>query len=190
MSRNEFVPALGDVEAVIRFVRGHKVILDADLARFYGVSTKRLNEQVKRNPDRFPEDFVFRLTREETEQVNRSQNATGSQRHRDPRFPPYAFTEHGALALAGVLKSDQAARVSVFIVRAFVRLRQLLAANQELAAKLNELDTRVGKHDRVIRDLVSAIRELMRGQVAIKAKLARRSAPAPRRRIGFGGDGE
>ncbi len=102
------------IESVIQTVRGEKIILDADLARIYGVTTKRLNEQVKRNPDRFPSDFVFRLTQGEWERLagriansdrpeNRSQIATGSQRHRDPRFPPYAFTEHGAIMAANVL---------------------------------------------------------------------------------------
>ena len=109
------------IESVIQTVRGEKIILDADLARIYGVTTKRLNEQVKRNLDRFPSDFVFRLTQAEWERLvgriansdrpeNRSQIATGSQRHRDPRFPPYAFTEHGAIMAANVLNSPVPSR--------------------------------------------------------------------------------
>lgn len=89
----------------IRVLRGHKVLLDADLAALYGVTTKALNQAVKRNAERFPEDFMFRLTRAETKALNRSQFVTGSQKHRDPRFPPFAFTEHGAIMAATVLNN-------------------------------------------------------------------------------------
>jgi len=101
-------PILVPIEHVgsrILLIRAQKVMLDADLAELYGVPTKRLNEQVKRNQNRFPEDFMFRLTRAEVEALNRSQIATGSQKHRDPRFPPFAFTEHGAIQAANVLNS-------------------------------------------------------------------------------------
>jgi len=98
------------IENRIVTVRGQKVMLDTDLAEMYGVPTKRLNEQVKRNPSRFPPDFVFRLNREEVEGVNRSQIATGSQKHRDPRFPPFAFTEHGAIMAANVLEQRPGGR--------------------------------------------------------------------------------
>jgi len=98
------------IESRIVTVRGQKVMLDTDLAEMYGVPTKRLNEQVKRNPSRFPPDFVFRLNREEVEGVNRSQIATGSQKHRDPRFPPFAFTEHGAIMAANVLEQRPGGR--------------------------------------------------------------------------------
>src|SRR3989337_1813078 len=91
---------LETIEHRILLIRGHKVMIDADLADIYGVPTKRLNEQVKRNQDRFPEDFMFQLTRAEVEALNRSQIATGPQKHRDPRFPPFAFTEHGAIQAA------------------------------------------------------------------------------------------
>jgi ORF6N domain len=104
-------------------LRGHRVIFDAELAGLYGVTTKRLNEQVKRNAERFPEDFMFCLTRPEVEALNRSQFATGSQKHRGPRFPPSAFTEHGAIMAATILNSPRAVEMSVFAVRAFVRLR-------------------------------------------------------------------
>lgn len=104
---------------------GQRVILDADLAALYGVGTKRLNEQVKRNFERFPEDFMFRLTRAEADALNRSQNATGSGKYRDPRFPPFAFTEHGAIMAATILNSSQAVEMSLYVVRAFVRIREL-----------------------------------------------------------------
>src|SRR5262245_8039017 len=118
------------IEPVIRVIRGKRVILDADLAKIYGVITKRLNEQLKRNRKRFPQDFMFRLTKEETAELSRlrsqnatldrSQFATGSQKHRDPRALPYAFTEHGSVMAANVLNSERAVAMSVYVVRAFV----------------------------------------------------------------------
>jgi hypothetical protein len=170
------VEHIEDIAGAILVLRGHKVLLDAELATLYGVTTKRLNEQVKRNRDRFPDDFLFRLTEEETEAVNRSQIATGSQRHRDPRFPPYAFTEHGAIMAATVVNSPRAVEMSVYIVRAFVKLRAMLASNKELLRKLNELERKLQTHDRTIVSIVHAIRELM-------------GAPARKRRpIGFTAD--
>jgi ORF6N domain-containing protein len=144
--------------------RGHKVLLDAELAELYGVPTKRLNEQVKRNAGRFPEDFLFRLTHAEVEALNRSHFATGSQKHRDPRFPPYAFTEHGAIMAAMILNSPRAVEMSVFVVRAFVKLRELLASNRELARRFEQLEARVEKlvaHDQALGVILSAIRKLM-----------------------------
>src|SRR5690606_26058781 len=110
-----------------------RVILDAELAALYGVTTKRLNEQVKRNTERFPDDFMFRLSRDETEALNRSQIATGSQKHRNPRFPPFAFTEHGAIMAATIVNSPRAVEMSLYVVRAFVHLREILVSNAELA---------------------------------------------------------
>ena len=154
------VPA-ARIERAILVVRGQKVMVDADLAALYGVPTKRLNEQVKRNSARFPEDFVFRLTPAEVEALNRSQFATGSERHRNPRFPPYAFTEHGAIQAANVLNSARAIEMSVHVVRAFVRLRELIASNKELAAKLDQLEKKLGTHDQAIAGIMQAIRQLM-----------------------------
>ncbi len=162
------------VERRIVPLRGERVILDADLAALYAVPTKRLNEQVKRNPGRFPADFVFRLTKAEAAALNRSQFATGSQKHRDPRMPPLAFTEHGAVMAANVLSSQRAVEASVYVVRAFVRLRRTLASHKELAHKLAELERRVGAHDRAIRDVVSVIH-----------RLAEPPPAPPRHRIGF-----
>jgi ORF6N domain-containing protein len=164
------------VEHITRSIltlRGRRVILDAELAALYGVTTKRLNEQVKRNAARFPADFMFRLSRIETEALNRPQFATGSQKHRDPRYPPYVFTEHGAIMAATILNSSRAAEMSVFVVRAFVRLRELLASNSALARKLDELERKYQHHDEAITAILSAIRELTNPQ-------------APKRRgIGF-----
>lgn len=146
------------IERAIILVRGEKVMLDSELAEIYGVETKVLNQAVKRNLSRFPMDFMFRLTVEEVAELNRSQIVTGSQKHRDPRFPPYAFTEHGALMLANVLNSERAAQTSVMVVRAFVRLRQLLSSNAELARKLEAMEK---KYDAQFKVVFDAIRQLM-----------------------------
>lgn len=164
------------ITQTILLLRGQRVILDAELAALYGVTTKRLNEQVKRNAERFPDDFMFRLSRDETEALNRSQIATGSQKHRNPRFPPFAFTEHGAIMAATIVNSPRAVEMSLYVVRAFVQLRELLASNAELARRLKELEGKLEHHDEAIAAILSAIRELM-------------NPPAPKRRgIGFTAD--
>lgn len=137
------------------------MILDADLARIYDVETRVLNQAVRRNREKFPADFMFQLNRVETRQLNRSQIVIGSQKHRDPRFLPYAFTEHGAIMAANVLNSPRAVQMSVFVVRAFVRLRQMVGAHGEMAAKLSELERKVASHDGDIKALFDAIRRLM-----------------------------
>lgn len=144
----------------IHFVRGQNVMLDADLAELYGVPTKRFNEQVKRNIERFPADFMFQLTNDEHESL-RSQFATSTIGRGGRRYSPYAFTEHGAIMAATILNSPKAVEMSVFIVRAFVQLRQILSTHQELAAKLEELDRKVSTHDQAIAGLIDAIRQLM-----------------------------
>ncbi len=201
--------ALAPVERVqgrILLIRGQRVIVDADLAGLYGVTTKRLNQQVRRNSERFPEDFMFQLSWEETanlrlqiatlrlpagDEGSRSQNATlkpvgggrdsrlqiatlsganeaalrsqsATLKHgRHVKYRPYVFTEHGAIMAANVLNSAEAIRASVFVVRAFVQLRQLLGTHQQLAAKLEELERRLQDHDEQIVALFEAIRELM-----------------------------
>ena len=168
------------IAGAILVLRGHRVLLDSDLATLYGVTTKRLNEQVKRNAARFPEDFMFRLTRAEVEALNRSQFATGSQKHRDPKFSPFAFTEHGAIQAANVLNSPRAVEMGIYVVRAFVQLREMLASNQELAQRLDQLEARIEKklatHDDAIAAMLSAIRELLH------------PSPLKRRGIGFTAD--
>ena len=136
------LPSTPDASEVIVRVRGRAVILDSDLAKLYGVETKRLNEQVRRNQDRFPDDFVFQLSAEEGRRV-RSQNATASRRN--IRYRPYAFTEHGAVMAANVLKSRQAIEMSVAVVRAFVKLRRMTLSVEGLARKLNALESRYDK---------------------------------------------
>ena len=146
------------IEPLIHEIHGQKVVLDSDLAALYGVSTKVLNQAVRRNIDRFPEDFLFQLTSEEVAGM-RSQIVTASKRN--IRFQPYAFTEHGIVMAASVLNSPRAVEVSVFVVRAFVKLRQLVLAHKELASKLDQLERKVGSHDEAIKQLVAAIRQLM-----------------------------
>ena len=149
------------ITEAILILRGHRVLLDAELVAIYGITTKALNQAVKRNAARFPKDFIFRVSAKETESLNRSRIVTGSQKHRDPRFPPYAFTEHGAIMAATILNSPRAVAMSVYVVRAFVQLRELLASNTTLARKLDELESKLKHHDDTITAILSAIRELM-----------------------------
>ena len=170
------------ITRVIRVLRGHKVLLDTELATLYGVTTKRFNEQVRRNNERFPADFMFQLTAEELASL-RSQNATSKappQGRGGRRYLPYAFTEHGAIMAAMILNSPRAVEMSVYVVRAFVHLRELLSSNRELARRFAQLETRLDKklteHDLAIAAILSAIRELM-------------NPPPPKRRpIGFTAD--
>ena len=148
--KQQALPTIEPIEPVIRIIRGQRVILDSDLATLYSVTTKALNQAVNRNSERFPEDFMFRLTKAEWKSLtsqtaisNRSQFVTGSQKHRDPRYLPYAFTEHGAVMAANVLNSESAVAMSVYVVRAFVKLREVLASSDELAKKLDALERKL-----------------------------------------------
>lgn len=154
-NKNQKIPLPVQVENMIYLIRGHRVMLDNDLAVLYGVETRRLNEQVKRNSQRFPKDFMFQLTREEYENL-KSQNATSSWGGR--RTFPFVFTEHGAIMLASVLNSAQAISASVQVVRAFIRMREVLLTHKELARKLEELER---KYDTQFIEVFSAIRQLM-----------------------------
>src|SRR5262245_30042350 len=160
MMANETATTIEGLETKIHLIRGQRVMVDSDLAAIYGVSTMRLNEQFKRNQDRFPGDFAFQLTAEEfttlISQIAISKKGRGGRRKR-----PWVFSEHGAIMLASVLNSGRAVEMSVFVVRAFVRMRELLMSNRQLAAKLDELEQRVANHDKVIGELVTAIREML-----------------------------
>jgi len=136
-------------------------MLDADLAELYGVTTKRLNEQVKRNTDRFPPDFLFQLDEAEDAAL-RSQIATSNTGRGGRRYLPWAFTEHGAIMAATVLNSSKAIEMSVFVVRAFIQLREMLSTHKELAEKLDALERTVSCHDQAIAGLINAIRDLTR----------------------------
>jgi hypothetical protein len=163
---------IANVEGAIHLIRGQRVMLDSDLAAIYGVTTKRLNEQLRRNRSRFPSDFAFQLIAEEFTKL-RSQIATSSF-HGGRRYRPWVFTEHGALMLASVLNSDIAVQASVRVVRAFVRLREMVAANAQLAVKLEELERRFDSHDDAIANLFATLKQLLEPPEAPK-----------RREIGF-----
>ncbi len=157
------------IERAIIVVRGEKVMLDSELAEIYGVETRILNQAVRRNINRFPADFMFQLTVAEAESL-RSQIVTSNEGRGGRRYLPYAFTEHGALMLANVLNSERAAQTSVQVVRAFVKLRQMLVSNADLARKLASMEK---KYDAQFKVVFDAIRQLM-------------SPPTkPRREIGF-----
>jgi hypothetical protein len=147
------------IEKKILLIRGHKLIIDADLAQLYGVTTKRLNQQVKRNSNRFPKDFMFRLTQKEKDEV--VANCNHLSRLRFSTTLPHAFTEHGAIMAASVLNTPRAIESSIFVVRAFVRLRQILETNKELSRKLADLEQRIEGHDEQIQAIFEAIRQLM-----------------------------
>jgi hypothetical protein len=156
MDTHKLIVPMDRIERLIILVRGHKVMLDADLAELYGVQTKALNQAVKRNQNRFPSDFMFQLDQEEFENL-RSQFVTSSQ-WGGRRIPPYVFTEQGVAMLSSVLKSERAVQVNIAIMRTFVRLRQLLASNAKLARKLEILER---KYDAQFKVVFDAIRQLM-----------------------------
>jgi len=152
------------IARTIVVLRRQKVLLDADLALLFGVPTKRLNEQVRRNANRFPADFMFQLTDHEVTAL-RSQTATSTPKRGGRRYLPYAFTEHGAIMAATILNTPRAIEVSVYVVRAFVQLREVLATNNQLAERLDALEAKIERklatHDHALADIINAIRELM-----------------------------
>jgi hypothetical protein len=189
MSATDIIPVRRIVQSIL-VLRGQKVMLDYDLATLYGVEARVLNQAVKRNASRFPVDFMFQISAEEMEKVsqvvippaqertekkvtNSSQFVTSSRKYRGKRYRPYAFTEQGVAMLSSILNSERAVKVNIAIMRAFVRLRDVLETNRELAQKFHALEQRVGKHDEKIDATLEAIRQLM--------------APPtkPRREIGF-----
>ncbi len=172
MVEKRAVIGIEDIARRIHTVRGQRAILDKDLAALYGVSTKRLNQQVHRNADRFPTDFLFRLRPSEARSL-RLQSATSKSGRGGRRHPPTAFTEHGAVMAASVLNTPRAVQMSIFVVRAFLRLRQWVIGQAELAARLAELERRVGEHDHELKAIIQTIRGML-------------DPPAPpRKRIGF-----
>jgi hypothetical protein len=169
--------SIDQIENVIYMIRGEKVMLDRDLARLYGVATGALNQAVRRNHDRFPKDFMFQLTSTEAAHLNLSQIVIGSQKHRDPRLRPYAFTEQGVAMLSSVLRSKRAVAVNIEIMRAFVKLRQMLASNAELARRLDELESNYDKQFKVV---FAAIRQLMATPVRARKEIGFRSRSVKR----------
>jgi len=150
------------VKGKIYLIRGQKVLLDRDLAEMYGVEVKALNQAVKRNIGRFPEDFMFQLTAEEAVSLRFQIGTSKPQGRGGRRYMPYVFTEQGIAMLSSVLNSERAVQVNIAIMRAFVQMRELASSNRELASKFAELERRVGKHDEAIHTLFDAIRQMMR----------------------------
>jgi len=178
------------IEQKILMIRGQKVMLDFHLAELYGVPTKSLNLAVKRNKNRFPEDFVFQINKDEFDQVKeflRFQSETSNSRRGGRRYRPYVFTEHGAIMLASVLNSPKAVQASIFVVRAFVRLREFLSTHKELAQKLGELEKKVGKHDEAIQAIVDTLRQLMQPPACAEPELCfgEGRPEKPKRKTGF-----
>ena len=171
-------PVCPNLDHLILTIRNHRVLLDADLARLYGVTTKRLNEQVRRNIDRFPQEFMFTLTQEEATELlrSRSQNAT-LKRGQNIKYLPRVFTEHGALMAANVLNSPQAVMMSVAVVKAFIKLRHLALSIEEVARKVESLERGFKQHGRQFDVVFKAIRQLMTPPPV-----------TPRKKIGFNAD--
>ncbi len=162
------------IEGLIHVIRGHRVILSADLAQIYGVEPKALNQAVKRNLDRFPPDFAFRLTRVESEESGRPRSQIVTlKRGANIKYPPLAFTEHGAIMAASILASPRAVQMSIFVVRAFLRLREWVIDREDLSEQLARLEARVSSHDADLAAILRAVRELIQ------------PPERPRRRIGF-----
>ncbi|MDQ1605591.1 MAG: hypothetical protein QOE01_3439 [Actinomycetota bacterium] len=173
LAMNESSPSqLDNVESAIYLIRGQRVMLDSDLAAIYGTSTRRLNERLHRNRERFPTDFAFQLTAEEFKRLM-SQIATSKKGRGGRRKRPWVFTEHGAIMLATVLSSQVAIQASVRVVRAFVRLREMVAANAEFANKLKDLERRLDSHDEEIIELFAVLKRLLEPEAK------------PKREIGF-----
>ena len=172
MKESEAIIPVGSIQQRILEIRGIKTIVDADLAKFYGVETKRLNEQVRRNPERFPEDFMFQLTKEEKAELVAKCDHLSNIKYSN--YLPYAFTEHGAIMAASILNTRRAAEVSVFVVRAFVTLRQSIQEYKEIMQRLADLEIQSFSHGENIKSIIKAI-----------GKLAEPKPVPEKRKIGF-----
>lgn len=172
MSKTKAIVNVSKIQRRILMIRGVKVIIDKDLAEAYGVPTRRLNEQVRRNQDRFPDDFMFQLTDKEKAEV--IANCDHLEKLKFSKALPLAFTEHGVIMAASILNSPRAIEVSILVVRAFIQLREIIVGHRELARKIMELEQKLGKHDEQIMVIFEAIKQLLN------------SKPSPKtRRIGF-----
>ena len=172
MSENAKIGQIVEIEKRILLIRREKVIIDADLAEFYSVTTKRLREQVRRNRDQFPDDFIFKITRSEMLEIVDACGHLSNLRY--SRTNPFVFTEHGAIMAASVLNSKQAVETSIFIVRAFINLREAIATHKDISKKIEVLERKISQHDKHIMSLFNAIKQLIS------------PAPVPKKRqIGF-----
>ena len=177
--------SLPEIDNKIFDIRGQRVMLDFDLAQLYEVETKRINEQVRRNTDKFPEDFMFRLTVSEWE-LMRSQNATASQNKRNTKVTPYAFTEHGVTMLASVLKSTRAIQMNIAIVRTFIAMRKVAIKYKDISVQINalrnDLENKIGEHDAQLSSIYDALENLLDKKEDEKIK---KEEWENRKRIGF-----
>ncbi|MDI6803485.1 MAG: ORF6N domain-containing protein [Bacteroidota bacterium] len=171
MVKTKSIIPVGLIEQRIFIIRGLKVMIDRDLADLYAVETKYLNRQVKRNKDRFPSEFMFKLTKKERNELVTNWHRFDTLKH--SYVLPYAFTEHGVAMLASVLKSERAIKMSIMIVKAFVRLREFLATQRELSKKIHILESKIDTHDKEIHSIIEAIRQLLQ------------PPEKPKREIGF-----
>jgi hypothetical protein len=182
MQSTQLVPAISIEQRIFEF-RGYRVMVDRDLAELYDVETKQLNRQVERNRARFPSEFMFRLTRKETRELVAQVPRFRALKHSTVR--PRVFTEHGIAMLASVLKSERAIRMSILIVKAFVRFRQLLLNQHELADRLRKLEQRIDRHDAELSEIINAIRRLLEAPMPARKPIGfRLSEPAARYRVG------
>jgi hypothetical protein len=174
MEKNQIIHQ-ENVDEVIKqriyIIRNIRVMIDAELAQLYGVSTKAFNQAVKRNINRFPEDFMFQLTVEELEILNRSQIVTGSQKHRDPRYLPYVFTEHGVAMLSSVLNSERAVQMNIFIIRAFIKMRELLVSNKELTLEVEIIKNKQKDQGKLIANIQSVMTQMIDKPIKQKGKI-------------------
>ena len=170
MTKKKAVVRVGAIQQRIFLIRGQKVLVDADLAEFYGVPTKRLNEQVRRNAQRFPEDFMFQLDQEEKGELVAKCDHLSKLKY--SKALPHALTEHGAIMAASVLSTPRAVEMSVFVVRAFVRMREVIPEHKELARRVAALETHLAHHDKNILAIVKAIKELMSPEEPPKLRTA------------------
>lgn len=168
--KNASVATYEAIQGMIFIIRGKKVMIDRDLANLYGVETKVLNQAVKRNKDRFPEDFMFQLSGVEFENW-KSQIVTSNKEKMGIRRKPYAFTEHGILMLSSVLNSERAIQVNIAIMRTFTKIRQMIAGHKELARKMKELEQKVGRHDKDINIIIDVIKKMMHEPVKKKKSI-------------------
>ena len=176
MKNNNSLIPIERIENRILFIRGHKVMLDSDLAEIYGVETRAFNQAIRRNSERFPSDFMFQLTRQDLTTLM-SQNVISNEGRGGVRKLPYVFTEHGAIMAASILKSKRAVQVSVIVVRSFVRMRDMLETNAKFAAKLKELEDRLDMHDGNTIVIMETLRKLL--------KESKGKDSAPVKKIGF-----
>jgi len=165
----------GQVEDTIRqrifIIRHRKVMLDADLAKLYGVTTKVFNQAVRRNLNRFPEDFIIQLNDQEVIDLNRSQFVTGSQKHRNPSYMPYVFTEHGVAMLSSVLNSERAVQMNIFIIRTFIKMRESLEFNKDLANKVNDLERKQKEQGDLLKTVNNTVSQMIEKPERSKEKI-------------------